>query len=141
MFRAGHPLAGRKKLKLEDLCGYGWLVPYSRPSDLGTIVDAFAAQNLEPPRKLIGSDAYRIGMELLSGSDLLIMVSPALIAPELAGDTPKLCRLNISKPTIRRHASLIYPRKRPMTAQATLLLDAVRRQAERYKEAMAEAGR
>ena len=128
--RRDHPLAQRKKLKLEDLCGYGWLVPYSRPSDLNTIVDTFVAHNLEPPTQLIGSDAYRIGMELLAQSDLLVMVSPALIDTELDGDSPLLCRLNISKPTIRRHASLIYPRNRPMTAQAKLLLDEVRKQTQ-----------
>ena len=40
---------------------------------------AFAAQNLAPPTSIIGSDAYRIGMQLMADSDLLIMVSPALI--------------------------------------------------------------
>jgi DNA-binding transcriptional LysR family regulator len=130
--RSDHPLAQRKKLKLADLCGYGWLVPYSRPSDLNTIVDTFVAHNLEPPTRLIGSDAYRIGMQLLARSDLLLMVSPALLEPELDGDGPLLCRLNVGKPTIRRHASLIYPRNRPMTAQAQLLLDEVRREAREY---------
>ena len=128
--RQDHPLASRRKLKLADLCGYGWLVPYSRPSDLNTIVDTFVAQNLEPPTTLIGSDAYRIGMQLLSRSDLLVMVSPALIAPELNAQAPTLCTLNINKPTIRRHASLIFPRERPLTAQAEMLLEEVRLQAK-----------
>ena len=125
--RAGHPLAGRKKLLLADLCGYGWLVPYSRPADLNTILDAFAAENLEPPTQIIGSDAYRIGMQLLADSDLLVMVSPALIKPELSAPGPFLTRLDVSKPTISRHASLIYPRKRPLTAPAELLLEEVRK--------------
>jgi DNA-binding transcriptional LysR family regulator len=133
--RKKHPLASRRKLKLADLCGYGWLVPYSRPSDLNTIVDTFVAQNLEPPTMLLGSDAYRIGMQMLSRSDLLVMVSPALITPELDASAPMLCKLNINKPTIRRHASLIYPRERPMTAQAGLLLEEVRRQAKNYRAA------
>lgn len=130
--RRDHPLAQRKKLKLADLSGYGWLVPYSRPSDLNTIVDTFVAHNLEPPTQLIGSDAYRIGMQLLARSDLLVMVSPALIAPELDGDSPLLCRLKINQPTIHRHASLIFPRNRPLTAQARLLLEEVRQQARLY---------
>jgi len=128
--RADHPLAEKKKLKLSDLCGYGWLVPYSRPSDLNTIVDTFVAENLEPPSQLIGSDAYRIGMQLLADSDLLVMVSPALIEPELSAPAPFLTRLNISKPTISRHASLIYPNSRPMTAPAQLLLNEVRKFAQ-----------
>ena len=114
------------------MCDYAWLVPYSRPSDLNTIVEAFAAQNLEPPTSIIGSDAYRIGMQLMADSDLLIMVSPALIAPELNAPVPLLTRLNVSKPTIRRHASLIYPRSRPMTVPAKRLLDEVRTQAAAF---------
>ena len=81
--RPEHPLARRKTLKLSDLVGYAWLVPYSRPSDLDVIVNTFVAAGLEPPRSIVGSDAYRIGMQLMLSSDLLIMVSPALIAPEL----------------------------------------------------------
>lgn len=131
--RADHPLAKRKKLKLADLCGYAWLVPYSRPTDLNMIVEAFAAQNLAPPTSIIGSDAYRIGMQLMADSDLLIMVSPALIAPELNAAAPMLTRLNISKPTIRRRASLIYPRSRPMTIPAQLLLEEVRKQAAEFE--------
>lgn len=124
--RREHPLAQRKTLKLADLCGYSWLVPYSRPSDLHKIVDTFVAQNLEPPTSIIGSDAYRLGMQLLAQSDLLVMVSPALIAPELESNDPSLVKLPLKKPTIRRHASLIYPRRRPMSAPAALLLGSVR---------------
>ena len=127
--RAGHPLASRRRLKLSDLAGYSWLVPYSRPSDLNAIVDCFVAENIEPPPRVIGSDAYRIGMRLLTGSDLLMMVAPALVAPELALKPSPLARLKIDRPTIRRHASLIYPRHRPLTPVAQLLLDEVRSQA------------
>jgi len=126
--RREHPLAKRRKLKLADLSGYPWLVPYSRPSDLHLIVDAFTAENLEPPSQFIGSDAYRIGMRLLAETNLLVMVSPALIGPELSHSQPELIKLNISKPTIRRYASLIYPKERPMSASARQLLDEVRNQ-------------
>ena len=69
--RPEHPLAQRRGLTLEDLEGHAWLVPYSRPADLEVIVEAFVAENLEPPRAIVGSDAYRIGMQLLLASDLL----------------------------------------------------------------------
>lgn len=131
--RKDHRLASKKNLTLADLTGYGWLVPYSRPADLNTIVETFVAQNLEPPTTLIGSDAYRIGMQLLESSDLLLMVSPALIEPELSSATPTLCRLDVDEPTIRRHASLIYPAERPISAPAKLLLQEVRHQANEYR--------
>ena len=48
--RPEHPLAPRRRPELEDLEGHAWLVPYSRPADLDVIVEAFVAENLEPPR-------------------------------------------------------------------------------------------
>lgn len=125
--RAGHPLARKRKLTLADLVGYPWLVPYSRPADLDVIVDTFVARNLEPPAHVIGSDAYRIGMQLLTRTDLLLMVSPALVAPEIAGPDAPLTRLRIDEPTTRRHASLISPRNRPLSPAAARLLEEVRR--------------
>jgi len=127
--RVDHPLTRKRRIKLADLQGYGWLVPYSRPSDLDTIVEAFAAEDLAPPTRLIGSDAYRLGMQLLMQNDLLMMVAPALVAPELSRQPPALGRLKIDRPTIRRNASLIYPRERPLSPPALRLLDEVREQA------------
>jgi DNA-binding transcriptional LysR family regulator len=130
--RPEHPLARRRRLKLADLQGYPWLVPYSRATDLNVIVEAFVAEDLEPPRAIVGSDAYRIGMHLLLASDLLVMVSPALIGPELRRSPPTLRTLPIDRPTVRRNASLVYPSERPMSMPARLLLDAIRaRVAER----------
>lgn len=129
--RPEHPLARRRSLALADLVGHAWLVPYSRPTDLEVIVDAFAAENLEPPRRIVGSDAYRIGMQLMLESDLLLMVSPALIAPELGRRPAALRVLPLDRPTVQRNASLIYPSDRPMTPPAALLLEEVRQVARR----------
>jgi DNA-binding transcriptional LysR family regulator len=127
--RVNHPLTKKRRLRLADLQGYPWLVPYSRPSDLEAIVEAFAAEDLEPPTRLIGSDAYRLGMQLLMQNDLLMMVAPALVAPELSRQPQTLAQLRIKRPTIRRNASLIYPRKRPISPPAQQLLEKVRNQA------------
>jgi DNA-binding transcriptional LysR family regulator len=132
--RPEHPLARRKRLALADLQGYPWLVPYSRPADLTVIVEAFVAEDLEPPRLVVGSDAYRIGMHLLLASDLLVMVSPALIGPELRRSPPTLRALAIDRPTVRRNASLVYPAERPMSVPARLLLDAIRAKAAEHHE-------
>jgi len=136
--RPEHPLAGRKKLKLKDLQGFTWLVPYSRSTDLEHIVETFVAAGLEPPRNFVGSDAYRVGMQLLLSSDVLIMVSPALIAFELSRNRPVLSKLDIAEPTIRRNASLLYSTERPLTPAADLLLQEVRRAAARLDLAAAK---
>ena len=124
--RPEHPLARRRSLELKDLQGYGWLVPYSRPADLDVIVSTFVAAGLEPPKTIIGSDAYRIGMQLLVSTDLLIMVSPALIKPELNRKPVLLKVLKIGQPAVRRDASLIYSAARPLTPAAACLLNEVR---------------
>ena len=80
----------------------------------------------------LGSDAYRIGMQLMLSSDLLIMVSPALIAPELNARPAALKALKIAEPAVRRDASLIYPSDRPLTPAAGMLLDEVRRVAKEH---------
>jgi len=127
--RPDHPLARRRRLSLGDLEGYRWMVPYSRPGDLNVIVETFVAENLAPPTRLVGSDAYRIGMQLITQTDLLMMVSPALVAPEISRRPRTLARLPIDRPTIHRNASLIYPVERPLTPPAALLLDEVRQRA------------
>lgn len=139
--RPEHPLARKRRLTLADLQGHAWLVPYSRQSDLNLIIETFVAEDLEPPRLLLGSDAYRIGMHLILASDLLLMVSPALIAPELRRSPPTLRQLPIDRPTVRRNASLVYPTERPMSPPASLLLEAVRDCARRYAAAHVPAKR
>lgn len=124
--RPGHPLAGKNNLELKDLQDYTWLVPYSRTSDLNVIVDTFIAERLEPPRRIIGTDAYMVGMHLMLTNDFLIMTAPGLIGRLFGQATGLLEALDIDRPTVRRHAHLIYSAERPMSPAATVLLQEVR---------------
>ena len=124
--RTGHPLAGRKNLQLTDLQDYTWLVPYSRTSDLNVIVDTFVAERLDPPKRIIGTDAYMVGTNLMMTNDFLFMTTPGLIGRQFAGSTGLLEVLDIDRPTVRRHAHLIYSAERPMGPAATVLLQEVR---------------
>ncbi len=122
--RPGHPLASRKSLSLADMQGYGWLVPYSRPSDTDVIINTFLDQQLSPPTQFVGTDAYRVGMKILSSSDLLLMTSPALVTNRFADDTYQI--LPIDRPTIKRKASLVLDNHRPLTPAARVMLENVR---------------
>jgi len=124
--RPGHPLAGRANLKLKDLQDYTWLVPYSRASDLKVIIDAFVSERLEPPRRIIGTDAYMVGIHLMLTNDFLIMTPAGLIGGLFGGSTGMLDVLDIDKPTVRRNAHLIYSADRPMSPSAAILLQEVR---------------
>jgi DNA-binding transcriptional LysR family regulator len=124
--RPEHPLATRKDLQLEDLQDYTWLVPYSRTSDHNVIIEAFVAERLDPPKRIIGTDAYMVGMHLMLENDFLFMTAPGLIANQ-SGTSPGLLQiLDIDRPTVRRHAHLIYSAERPMSPAAAILLQEVR---------------
>ncbi len=122
--RPGHPLTRKASLTLADLQGYGWLVPYSRPSDTDVIIDAFEQEGLTPPDQFVGSDAYRVGMKILARSNLLLMTSPALVANRFINNAFNI--LPIDRPTIRRKASLVLDNNRPLTPAAQAMLDNVR---------------
>ena len=124
--RSGHPLAGRKNLQLEELQDFTWLVPYSRTSDLKVIVDTFVSERLDPPKRIIGTDAYMVGMNLMLTNDFLIMTAPGLVGRQFSGSTSLLEVLDIDRPTVRRHAHLIYSADRPMSPAAAVLLQEVR---------------
>ncbi|MEM9302667.1 MAG: LysR family transcriptional regulator [Pseudomonadota bacterium] len=126
--RRDHPLAGRRA-QLEELAGFTWLIPYSRPSDRAVIVDAFLAADLDPPRRFIGTDAYRIGMKLLAANDFLLMTPAALVTNRLATTHYGITTLDVSRPTVRRNASLVASAERPMTPVAQALHDAIRKAA------------
>ena len=124
--RSEHPLAGRTNLELKDLQEFTWLVPYSRTSDLTVIVDTFVAERLDPPKRIIGTDAYMAGMHLMLTSDFLFMTTPGLIGRQFGGNASLLEVLDIDRPTVRRHAHLIYSADRPMSPAAAVLLQEVR---------------
>jgi molybdate transport repressor ModE-like protein len=124
--RAAHPLAGQVNLELKDLQNYTWLVPYSRTSDLSVIIDAFVAERLTPPKRIIGTDAYMAGMHLMLSNDFLFMTTPGLIGLHVGESSGLLEVLDIDRPTVRRHAHLFYLAERPMSPAAAVLLQEVR---------------
>ena len=124
--RHDHPLANKTNLELADLQNYTWLVPYSRPADLKAINDTFLSENLDPPTKVIGSDAFMVGMNLLINNDFIIMTAPGLVNKMRPNERGMLTVLDIDKPTVKRHAHLIYSAQRPVSSIALLLMQEIR---------------
>ncbi len=95
--------------------------------DLGTvIIDTFAAERLDPPKRIIGTDAYMAGMHLMLTNDFLFMTTPGLIGRQYGQSRGLLGVLDIDRPTVRRHAHLLYSAERPMSPAAAVLLQGVR---------------
>jgi len=62
-----HPLVGKRKVKLNDLRSYEWVLSKSAT----TIKSAFAAAGYEPPRVRIYTSSFVLSLPLLSIGDLL----------------------------------------------------------------------
>jgi DNA-binding transcriptional LysR family regulator len=124
--RAEHPLANKPNLTLQELQDYTWMVPYSRSSDLDVIVDAFVAEDLEPPKRIMGTDTYTIGSHLILSNDFIMMTTPAMVAYELSGEEHRLLTLDIAKPTVRRYAHLIFSADHHMGPAAAVLYQEIK---------------
>lgn len=128
--RQKHPAMRIKRPELKDLQGYTWLVPRRRPSDWHTIRRAFVSEGLKAPERIIRSDAPVVGTQLMLSNDFLFMTSPAMA--QRSYDTqhrPLLRKINIDRPTVTRHASLISMRDRKLNPAAEALMDEIRRSA------------
>ncbi len=128
--RDQHPVTKIKKPTLENLQGYTWLVPRRRPSDWKVIKEAFLSAGLPAPERVIRSDAPMVGMRLMLSSDFLFMTSPAMAdRSQDINHLPVLRRINIDKPTVTRHASLISISDRKLSPAAEVLMEEIRRAA------------
>jgi len=121
--RVEHPLAGKRKLTLEQIRGYTWLVPRGSTEEYRVICETFTAANLEPPHRFIHSDAVSVGMSLMRANDYLIMVSPAWLGNQFRDG---LAVLDIDRPTLARTAGLTYRRNTPLSPAANALLQQIR---------------
>lgn len=128
--RDKHPVTKIKRPKLKDLQGYTWLVPKRRPSDWMVIQEAFRSEGLPAPARVIRSDAPVIGTHLMLNNDFLFMTSPAMAERSVYNKHRSVLRkVNISKPTVTRHASLISMSDRKLSPAAEVLMEEVRRAA------------
>ncbi len=81
--RKDHPLRRARQLKLEDLAGYGWVVP-RKGTPTRTFFDTlFTDRSIAPPTRLVETSSQILIRELLSGSDRLTLISTHQIEHEL----------------------------------------------------------
>lgn len=125
--RAQHPAVKLKRPRLKDLQPYTWLVARRRPSDWQVIREAFIAEGLEPPSRVIRTDAAMVGAQLMMTDDFLFMISPAMADRSYDGVThPLLKRVNIDRPSTTRRAGILTVRDRKLSPAATSLVDDIR---------------
>ena len=89
--RAGHPLAGRTDLSLEELAQAGWIMPPTGSILRDRLTAMFLSQGLEPPAETVETLALPVMTNLLIGSDMIVALPRELVQPYL--QTGLLCVL------------------------------------------------
>lgn len=81
---AGHPLAGRTDLTLEELAQEPWIVPPAGSILRDKLTALFLSRGLEPPADTVESLALPVIVNLLAGSRMVVALPEELVRPYLA---------------------------------------------------------
>lgn len=82
--RAGHPLAGRPALAIDDLIAHPWVLWRPHSPSRETLHRVFAASGRTPPRPSVETGDLAILRGVLRASDMLAAISPEHLHYELA---------------------------------------------------------
>jgi len=126
-----HPLADRTDPSLEELAEYPWIVSSPRVGEIGPLplLDIFVNAGVEPPQKLVHSNAVSGAIGLLIKGDFLSLtvtqaVPMTILAPP-GNDTP-LVWLNFDWPMPPIMACLTYRAGVTLARPAQLLADEIK---------------
>jgi DNA-binding transcriptional LysR family regulator len=66
-----HPLAGRRRVALEDLLAWPWILPGVQSTTRVALVDAFLRRGLAPPLPVVESPSFFYSLSVVAQTDLL----------------------------------------------------------------------
>mgnify|MGYP004552599219 FL=1 len=120
---AGHPLAGRKNIPLEELTRQEFLLTERGMSYRDALDQCFAARGLElHPYLELGSAALLC--QMVEQGMGLSFLPEYILRPALAAGT--LARLDVPECTVTMHRQLYYHRDKWLTPQMKVFIDLVR---------------
>lgn len=93
-----HPLASRNTVTLADLSGYPWILPPAQSIFKDVVSNAFLAEGLDPPTRVIHSNSYLIGSALLSHGEHLVLIYTGLIDTDTKSGMFKTLPIDIAGP-------------------------------------------
>lgn len=121
--RSGHRLAGRGRVKLEDLDGQHWVLQ-PRGTLLRRRVEAlFLSGGLRAPSSVVSTSSIIVTLALVAGTDTLSVLSTE-VAAQYAG-RGQIRTLRFDRPVTVEPYGLILSRKRLLSPAARLMVAAV----------------
>ena len=111
---SSHPLARRRRLAIDDLAPYQWLLPIAAVASRQWLDQVFINRNLAPPKALIEANTIPSLLNAITKSELLCFVSrhtlaQHALAPPLLAE-PQLLELPIEATTLQRRLGLTLQR-------------------------------
>lgn len=136
--RSDHPLADREDVTLEELRPFTWIVPASRGDVYRQLQLGFIRAGLQPPDRILRSDAIVTGTWMFLDDDYIMTASPDLV--DALSTLGVVRKLRILDTTIVRHACVITRRDMRLSPPASRLLEEIVLQSESTLERWAEGG-
>lgn len=129
--RAGHPLAGRTDLGIDDLLAQQWVLWWPHSPSRETLQRVFEAAGRRPPRPSVETGDLAILRGVLRASDMLAAISPQHLYYELAaGELVVLpCALADTRRAIgvaERQGALPSPGARALLSEIRALVERMR---------------
>jgi LysR family transcriptional regulator of gallate degradation len=121
--RTGHPLAGRRKLKLRDLAGYPWVLGRAGTPLRDAIESFFLSEGVEPPQPAVETGDLALLRGLLVASEMLTVLSARQLHHEVR--TSQLVVLPLEMPGMERPIGVTTRRGAHLSPGARVLLEEI----------------
>jgi DNA-binding transcriptional LysR family regulator len=131
-----HPLARRRKVGLEDLAGFPWIMQREGSNSRHVLMTAFASAGLQPPMIRIETSSFVFTIPLLAGTDCLT------VAPRDASFHQQrlgvACILPVTLPRLLTPMAFIAPQTAMANPNVRLLWETIRKATARPTRARQE---
>ena len=124
---AGHPLAGRKTVTLEEAARHRWTLPAARGSLLEDLHREFRRQNLDLPTPVVRTMSVLVRYELMVTSSLLTVIYGSVLR---LGNAPEWVRVLPIELSTTVPIGVIRLKNRTLAPSAKVFLETARKVAE-----------
>jgi DNA-binding transcriptional LysR family regulator len=125
--RAGHPLARRRKLRVEDLVGHTWVLPPVDSVLRERLNAMFLQRGLPLPDRIVETSSLPMTTNLLRRTDMLVALPHEVVRPYC--DAGMLCVLSVDLGVRMDSFGIITRRGHGLSRGAEAALDALRQTA------------